>query len=85
MPSFSEALYQKNIFIYDTLKNAAIHAPLHATHLLTQLYKWFNRTRNTTVKMAKPDPQPAPIDEEWEIRNTFKSNLPSEYLHSHAE
>lgn len=77
MPAFSEALYQKNIFIYDTLKNAAIHAPPHAAHLLAQLYKWFNRTRNTTVKMARPEPQP-PNDEEWQIRNTFKSNLPSE-------
>lgn len=77
--AFSDALFKKNTFIYDSLKNATIHVIPVAHHLLNNLFLWFNGTRNTTLKMAHTrKPETKPTNEEWEIRNTFKSNLPAE-------
>lgn len=85
IPAFSETLFQKNTFIYDTLKNATLHALPLADQTLTHLYRWFTATRNTTIHPPRsPAGQGPSAQLEWQIRNTFKSNLPSEYSSSHA-
>lgn len=69
----------KNVFIYNSLRNAIMKPPEQAHQLLLLLYRWFKNTPNRTIKPIETKrKQSTEQDEDWLIRNTFKSNLPAE-------
>lgn len=50
-----------------------------AIRMLEQLEEWYNKDRKRSIKYFPTKPQQFSInDEEWDLRNTFKSNLPTE-------
>lgn len=75
-----DTILHKNVFIYNSLRNAIMKPPVQAHQLLTLLYRWFNNTPSRNIKpVENKRKQLTEQDEDWLVRNTFKSNLPAEY------
>ena len=78
LPDHSELYYRQNIFIYNSLLHC-IRAD-SSKNALPHLYQWFSVTRGAKNRPLGIKPQKTAMkDEEWDVRNTFKSNMPSEY------
>lgn len=82
VPNHFNALFEKNVFIFNSLRNSIMQPSGNSHRLLGLLYSWFTSTRNRTIRpIVKKKNLATEQDEDWLVRNTFKSNLPSEYLY----
>lgn len=80
LPVHSDALYSRNRFIFFMLKSIAKGSERTSRVHLEKLFNWYNSNRQEQVQfLRRKSGFRAMVDEEWEIRKTYKSNLPLEY------
>jgi hypothetical protein len=83
--ALSDCAFTKNEFIFSWLKSLAVLNQQHMDASLLQLFNWYNSTRVGEPQcFIKKEPSNKSHLEEWEIRNSYKSNLPLEYVLLHA-
>ncbi len=86
VPNHCQTLFHKNKFIFNSLRNAIMKPLNQSQPILTQLYSWFSHTRTKKLRPAERKPKESlHQDEDWHVRNTFKSNLPAEYYPLYPE
>jgi hypothetical protein len=71
--------YVKNEFIFSWLKSIAVQNARFVETSLAQLYSWYSSSKQADpVCQLKRENANKSRLEEWEIRNSYKSNLPLE-------
>lgn len=77
--SLSDCRYMKNDFIFSWLKSLAVLDDRRMDASLRKLFEWFNSSKlSEPLCFLKKEPTNKSHLEEWEIRNSYKSNLPLE-------
>ena len=85
-PIINELNYRKNEFIFSWLKSIAVQNTKNLNSSLTKLFEWYseNSEQDTPCILRKENSYRSRL-EEWEIRNSYKSNMPLEYLSFYQE
>ena len=67
------------MFIFTSLKSTLVQEEKNRNRMLLDLYSWYNSRMIEKIVPRVRMENPAEMKEsEWDIRNTFKSNLPLE-------
>jgi len=75
----TEIEYRKNEFIFSWLKGAAVQNSGNLDSSLKKLYEWYasNSEHDVVCNVRKENVYRSRL-EDWEIRNSYKSNMPLE-------
>ena len=81
----TEMEYRKNEFIFSWVKRAAVQNNQNMDSSLKKLYEWYaSNLDNQVVCRVRGENVYRSRLEDWEIRNSYKSNMPLEYLYFYA-
>ena len=76
-PEGTEIEYRKNEFIFSWLKGVAVQNSGNLDSSLQKLYEWYssNSEHDVVCNVRKENVYRSRL-EDWEIRNSYKSNMP---------
>ena len=79
-PTVSPLEHEKIKFIHSSLRSMTLQSQASMQENLEKLYHWYQglSVKSTPVSLSKKNKQQKIDDEQWEIRHTYKSNLPLE-------
>ena len=70
----------KHEFIHSMMKHLAVQQPQCARASMDRMYAWLTANApRPPIPRVKPRAEEAQHQEEWEIRRSYQSNLPSKY------
>jgi hypothetical protein len=73
--------YRKNEFIFSWLKSITVQNSKYLDASLSKVYEWYSSSSEQQVvcQVRRENANRSRL-EDWEIRNSYKSNMPLEYL-----
>jgi hypothetical protein len=73
----------RNKFLYTSLKSILVHGSRGSANyetIINKLYEWWRKNSNNQIPLYFTTRKGNKQDEDWQVRKTFKSNMPLEYI-----